>query len=93
MLERGTAHDRNSSVAVSRIRHAKPEEGLNQPPGELVPADKVEEILHGLDLPATGETEENLAASPDEYDRSHRGGRGAGRGECQPRGSRPPLSP
>ena len=70
MLERGTAHDRNSSVAVSRIRQAKPEEGLNQPPGELVPADKVEEILHGLDLPATGETEENLAASPDEYDRA-----------------------
>ncbi|MFI5008243.1 MAG: sigma-70 factor domain-containing protein, partial [Solirubrobacterales bacterium] len=55
---------------MSRIRHAKPEEGLNHPPGELVPADKVEEILHGLDLPATGETEENLAASPDAYDRA-----------------------
>jgi RNA polymerase primary sigma factor len=70
MLERATAEDRNSSAAVSRIRHAKPEEGLNQPPGELVPADKVEEILHGLDLPTTGESEENLAASPDEYDRA-----------------------
>ena len=69
MLQRAIAHDRNSSVAVSRIRHAKPEEGLNKSRGELVPADKVEEILHGLDLPATGETEEHLAASPDEDER------------------------
>ena len=29
----------------------------------------MEEILHGLDLPATGEPEDNLAAPPDEYDR------------------------
>ncbi len=42
---------------------------MSQPPGELVPADKVEEILHGLDLPVTGEAEEALAQSPDEYDR------------------------
>ena len=69
MLQRGAVQDRKSSVAVSRIRQAKPEEALNQPPGELVPADKVEEILHGLDLPATGETEENLAAPQDEDDR------------------------
>jgi RNA polymerase primary sigma factor len=56
-------------VVVSRGRHAKPEEGLNQTPGELVPAEKVEEILHGLDLPATGEPEDSLAAPPDEYER------------------------
>jgi RNA polymerase primary sigma factor len=69
MLQRGTAQDRNSSVAVSRFRQAKPEEGVSQPPGELVPADKVEEVLHGLDLPPTVETEDSLATSPDDYDR------------------------
>ena len=65
MLQRGSGTDRASTMVVSRGRQAKPEEGLNQTPGELVPAEKVEEILHGLDLPATGEPEDNLAAPPD----------------------------
>src|SRR6185503_7812620 len=69
MLQRGSASERASALAVSKGRHAKPEEGLNQTPGELVPAEKVEEILHGLDLPATGEPEDNIAAPPDDYER------------------------
>jgi len=68
MLQRAV-HERSSSVAVSRSRQAKPEERLNQPPGELVPAEKVEEVLHGLDLGTPVETEDNLAGPPDEYDR------------------------
>src|SRR6187200_501557 len=70
MLQRGSASERASALAVSKVRHAKPEERLNQTPGELVPAEKVEEILHGLDLPAaTGEPEDNIAAPPDDYER------------------------
>jgi RNA polymerase primary sigma factor len=68
MLQRGAAHDRNSSVAVSRIRQAKPEDGLGQAPGELVPADKVEEVLHGLDLPAPVDAEETLNGPPEDFD-------------------------
>ena len=66
MLQR-SAHERGSSVAVSRIRQAKPEEGGNQP-GELVPTDKVEEVLHGLDLPPAVEGEDHLNGPPEEYD-------------------------
>jgi RNA polymerase primary sigma factor len=69
MLTHGAVHDRNSSVAVSRIRQIKPEDGLGQPPGELVPVDKVEEVLHSLDLPPAVEAEDNLAAHPDDYER------------------------
>ena len=69
MLQRGSASERASALAVSKVRHGKPEERLNQTPGELVPAEKVEEILHGLDLPATGEPEDNIAAPPDDYER------------------------
>ena len=69
MLTHGAVHDRNSSVAVSRIRQIKPEDGLGQPPGELVPVDKVEEVLHSLDLPPAVEAEDNLAAHADDYDR------------------------
>jgi RNA polymerase primary sigma factor len=58
--------DRNSSVAVSRIRQAKAEDGLSQPTGELIPADKVEEVLHSLDLPPAVETEDNLTGPPDD---------------------------
>jgi len=68
MLQRSTPNDRNSSVAVSKIRQAKPEEGLSQAPGELVPADKVEEVLHSLDLPPTAEAEDSAAVPPDDYD-------------------------
>jgi RNA polymerase primary sigma factor len=58
--------DRNSSVAVSRIRQAKAEDGLSQPTGELIPADKVEEVLHSLDLPPAVETEDNLTGPSDD---------------------------
>ena len=68
MLQRSTATDRNSSVALSRIRQAKPEDGLRRTPGELVPADKVDEVLHGLDLPHALETEEALPAATEDYD-------------------------
>ena len=68
MLQRSTATDRISSVALSRIRQAKPEDGLRRTPGELVPADKVDEVLHGLDLPHAVETEEALPAAPEDYD-------------------------
>ena len=69
MLERGgAAHDRDSSVAVSRTRQAKPEDGLSQAPGELVPADKVEEVLHGLDLPAPVDSEESLNGPQEDFD-------------------------
>jgi RNA polymerase primary sigma factor len=67
MLQRGVARDRNSSVAVSGIRQPGTEEGLNQPAGELVPAEKVDEVLHGLDLPA-GEAEDRLEPPPPEDD-------------------------
>ena len=69
MLQRGNGTDRASAVAVSRMRQPKPEDGLNQAPGELVPTEKVEEILHGLDLPASGEAEDHLAGPAEEYER------------------------
>ena len=69
MLQRSTANDRSSTMAMSRIRQAKPEDGLSRTPGELVPADKVDEVLHGLDLPQTVETEEAaLPAGPEDYE-------------------------
>ena len=60
MLQRGTSNERISSVAVSRTRQAKTEDGLSQTPGELVPADKVEEVLRNLELPAAAEGEDSL---------------------------------
>ena len=72
MLQRSNGTDRASTVTVSKGRQGKPEERRNQTPGELVPAEKVEEILHGLDLPASGtsgEAEDHLAPPPDDYDR------------------------
>jgi RNA polymerase primary sigma factor len=68
MLQRSTAQDRNASVALSKVRQGKPEDGLGRTPGELVPADKVEEVLHGLDLPAAAETDEGLVAAAEDYD-------------------------
>jgi RNA polymerase primary sigma factor len=68
MLQRGTQNDRTSSVTVSRTRQAKTEEGLRQAPGELVPADKVDEVLRGLEVPPTGESEDGLAVGPDDYE-------------------------
>jgi RNA polymerase primary sigma factor len=55
-------------VTVSRTRQAKTEEGLRQAPGELVPADKVDEVLRGLEVPPTGESEDGLAVGPDDYE-------------------------
>jgi RNA polymerase primary sigma factor len=68
MLQRTAPPERNASVAVSRVRQAKPEDPLRQPPGELVPADKVEEVLRSLELPPAAEAEDSLTAGPDEYD-------------------------
>ena len=86
MLQRGTATERASAVAVSRTRQAKPaEEGLSSDPGELVPAEKVEEVLHGLDLPATGSPEDNLRGDAGRVRARDRGGGGAGRGEASAR--------
>src|SRR5262245_23609719 len=66
MLQR-SAQDRGASVAVSRVRQDKPEEGANQP-GELVSTDKVEEVLHGLDLPPAVEGEDHLSGPSEDYD-------------------------
>ncbi|MGH7358601.1 MAG: sigma-70 factor domain-containing protein, partial [Candidatus Rokuibacteriota bacterium] len=57
-------------MAVSRSRQPKTEDGLNRTPGELVPADKVEEVLRTLELPPTAETEDALPGAPDEYERA-----------------------
>jgi RNA polymerase primary sigma factor len=54
-------------VVASRIRQTKPGDGLNQAPGELVPADKVEEVLQTLELPPVGEADDNLTATEGEY--------------------------
>ena len=70
MLQRGPSNERSSSVAVSRSRQPKTEDGLNRTPGELVPADKVEEVLRTLELPPTAETEDALPGAPDEYERA-----------------------
>jgi RNA polymerase primary sigma factor len=63
MLERGATNNRNTPVAVSRIRQAKSDDGANQAPGELVPADKVEEVLQSLELAPAGEGEDSLVVA------------------------------
>ena len=68
MLQRGTPNDRTSSVVVSRTRQAKTEDGLRQTPGELVPADKVEEVLRSLEVPPAGEPEDGLPVATEEYE-------------------------
>jgi RNA polymerase primary sigma factor len=68
MLQRGTPNDRTSSVVVSRSRQAKSEDGLRQAPGELVPADKVEEVLRSLEVPPAAEAEDGLPVASEEYD-------------------------
>ena len=70
MLQRATSNERISSVAVSRTRQAKTEDGLSQTPGELVPADKVEEVLRNLELPAAAEGEDSLTGASDEFERA-----------------------
>jgi RNA polymerase primary sigma factor len=54
-------------VTLSRGRQAKSEDGLGRTPGELVPTDKVEEVIHGLSMPGAVETEETLTGTPEDY--------------------------
>jgi RNA polymerase primary sigma factor len=66
MLQRG--NDRISSVMVSKGRQAKPKDESNHAPGDLMPSDKVDEVLQGLDLPPAVDTEESLTVAPDDYE-------------------------
>src|SRR5262245_289343 len=68
MLQRTTNGDRTIGLAVSKVRQVKPEDGTSQAPGDLMAADKVDEVLHGLDLPPAVEPEDTLPVAPDDYE-------------------------
>jgi len=54
---------------VSKDRHPEGEDGFAPAPGDLVPSDKVDEVLDGVSLPREGETEERAEpAAAEEYD-------------------------
>src|SRR5262245_38620285 len=68
MLQQSTQNDRLTTVAVSKLRQARPGAASSQAAGDLMAVDKVEEVLHGLDLPPAVEPEDSLPVTPEDYD-------------------------
>jgi RNA polymerase primary sigma factor len=68
MLQHGSSQAPQVSPTVSKDRHTESEEIFTPAPGDLVGTDKVDEILDGLDLPQTSESEERPEIVEEEYD-------------------------
>jgi RNA polymerase primary sigma factor len=68
MLQRGSTQIRGLSPTLSKSGQTETDEAFTPAPGDLVAADKVDEVLEGLDLPRAAETEERPEVTPEDYE-------------------------